>query len=248
MLTCIIVAVPGLGPSALKGALRIGGCLIGSILAVYAFVYVIPHLDSLTGLMLMTMPIIAVSAWITAGSERISYAGLQIMFAFSLAILDHFGPTSDLTEVRDRLVGVLLGVTVSTVVSVFFWPDSILEPLRKQARELMEAIHALVNDNVPGRSTADIARQRLQIWQLLSVCQRGLEERLLEPGQKIANRTALTAMAQHWLESACRSVVQITEAQWDCRALDASVQSQLSALNEQMALMTNWPNVNKETN
>lgn len=246
MLTCIIVAVPGLGPSVVKGALRIGGCLVGSLLALFAFIFVIPHLDSLTGLLLMIMPIIAASAWITAGSERISYAGLQIMFAFSLAILDHFGPSSDLSELRDRLVGVLLGVTVSTIVNVFFWPDSIREALRKQAKELMEALHALVSDNVPGRSSADIAKQRLQSWQLLDACQRGLDDRLLEPGQKIHNQAMFTMLSQNWLTSATMTVAHISQAQWEGKAMDASIQAQLAGLSEQMNLMTNWPQPNKE--
>jgi multidrug resistance protein MdtO len=248
MLTCIIVAVPGLGSSVVKGALRIGGCLIGSFLALLAFVYVMPHLDSLTGLLLMILPVVAVSAWITAGSERISYAGLQIIFAFSLAILDHFGPSSDLTELRDRLVGVLLGVTVSTIVNVFFWPDSIRDTLRKHAEELMEAVRALVTDRVPDRSAADIAQQRLQSWQLLDACQQGLKERLLEPGQNISNRAVFIAMAQRWLDAASLTVRQITQAQWDKTVMDPSIQSQLTGLSEQLNLMTQWPQANQESN
>ncbi len=246
MLTCIIVAVPGLGASTLKGALRIGGCLLGSILALLATVFLIPQLDSLTGLLLMTVPVLALSAWVTAGSERISYAGLQIMFAFALAVLDHFGPTTDLTEARDRLMGVLLGVTVSAIVNIYFWPDSLREPLRKQAKRLMTAIDALESDSASAQPAADIAVRRLKIWQMITTCERGLSERLMEPGQKISDRSGLTVMAQRWVATAVRAVTLLTNAQWDHQPPGTPSQTLVSDLNLQMDVMTNWPSTAQE--
>ena len=112
----------------------------------------------------------------------------------------------------------------------------------------MEAVRALATENVPSRSAADIAQQRLQTWQLLDACQQGLKERLLEPGQKILNRALFIAMAQRWLNSTNLTVRQITQAKWDNTVMDDSIQSQLAELSEQLDQLTHWPQPNKESN
>ncbi|WP_159415308.1 FUSC family protein [Klebsiella pneumoniae] len=98
MLSCVIVAQPGLGATMQKTWLRIGGALLASLLAL--------------------------AAWIAAGSERIAYAGIQIGFTFALAFLSWFAPLTNLTELRDRVLGILLGVLVSSIVHLYLWPDS----------------------------------------------------------------------------------------------------------------------------
>ena len=240
MLTCIIVAVPGLGASTLKGALRIGGCLAGSLAALVATVFLMPHLDTLTGLLLMVVPIVAFSAWVTAGSERISYAGLQVVFAFALSVLDHFGPTTNLTEMRDRLVGVLLGVTVSAIVNVYLWPDSNHEPLIRLARQLMDAINNLARKPQVVQPADILAAQRLRIWMLIAQCEQGLSERLMEPGQQIADRHELLELTKQWTANAFGIVQRITRARWSHVSVDEGTETGLAELNAQMAIMTNW--------
>ncbi len=67
MLTSLIVALPSLGASRRHGLLRICGALIGSGLALFMVAFVIPHLESVTGLLLMSLPVIALGAWVSAG-------------------------------------------------------------------------------------------------------------------------------------------------------------------------------------
>jgi uncharacterized membrane protein YccC len=62
------------------------------LLALLLIVFVQPWTDSLSGLLAMTLPVLALAAWIAAGSERIAYAGIQIGFTFALAFLSWFGP------------------------------------------------------------------------------------------------------------------------------------------------------------
>ena len=246
MLTCIIVAVPGLGASTLKGTLRIGGCLTGSLAALVATVFIMPHLDTLTGLLLMVVPVVAFSAWVTAGSERISYAGLQVMFAFALSVLDHFGPTTNLTEMRDRLVGVLLGVTVSAIVNVYFWPDSNHAPLVRQARQLMDAINALARRPGAILPADAVAAMRLRIWMMIAQCEQGLSERLMEPGQKIASRQQLLALAGQWTANAFQTVQRLTRARWNQVEPDGDCKAALATLNAQMERLTHWPATARE--
>ena len=124
MLSCVIVAQPGLGATMQKTWLRIGGALLATLIALLLIVFVQPWTDSLSGLLAMTLPVFALAAWIAAGSERIAYAGIQIGFTFALAFLSWFGPLSNLTELRDRVIGILLGVLVSSIVHLYLWPDS----------------------------------------------------------------------------------------------------------------------------
>ena len=124
MLSCVIVAQPGLGATMQKTWLRIGGALLATLIALLLIVFVQLWTDSLSGLLAMTLPVFALAAWIAAGSERIAYAGIQIGFTFALAFLSWFGPLSNLTELRDRVIGILLGVLVSSIVHLYLWPDS----------------------------------------------------------------------------------------------------------------------------
>ena len=136
MLSCVIVAQPGLGATKQKTWLRIGGALLATLIALLLIVFVQPWTDSLSGLLAMTLPVLALAAWIAAGSERIAYAGIQIGFTFALAFLSWFGPLSNLTELRDRVIGILLGVLVSSIVHLYLWPDSEAPQLKARLAQL----------------------------------------------------------------------------------------------------------------
>jgi multidrug resistance protein MdtO len=123
MLTSVITSLPNLGASSQKGVLRVGGCLIGAALSLFAMVFVVPHLETIFGLLLMSLAVVALSAWVCAGSDKIAYAGTQIIFCFALALLEDFGPVYDLTIIRDRLIGIVLGVVITTAIQTFVWPE-----------------------------------------------------------------------------------------------------------------------------
>lgn len=209
MLTCVIIALPSLGASTQKGLLRIGGCLVGSALALFCIVFVIPRIDDLVGLLAMSLPVIGLGAWVAAGSERISYAGLQILFCFALALLEQFGPTTDLTEIRDRLVGILLGVLVSTLVHGLLWPEREGEGLLRRLAGVLDGIADLLR--LAPSDEAQVERLQalnLRSWSQLSDCEATLARVALEPGWQQGEHEELTLMCQtllakareiHWL-------------------------------------------------
>ena len=45
-------------------------------------VYLIPHMDSIVGLVLLIAPCTFVFAWVAHSSPRLSYAGFQMALAF----------------------------------------------------------------------------------------------------------------------------------------------------------------------
>lgn len=152
MLSCVIVAQPGLGATMQKTWLRIGGALLATLLALLLIVFVQPWTDSLSGLLAMSLPVLALAAWIAAGSERIAYAGIQIGFTFALAFLSWFGPLTNLTELRDRVLGILLGVLVSSIVHLYLWPDSEAPQLKSRLASLYRRLAdclAAPHDAVP---------------------------------------------------------------------------------------------------
>jgi len=199
MLTCLIVALPSLGASTQRAVLRIAGALVGSALALFMVVFVIPQLESIVGLLLMTLPIVALAAWISAGSERISYAGVQLMFTFSLALLAQFGPTTNLTEIRDRMVGILLGVGVSTFAQMSFWREGEGDVLRQKLAGLLRAIGALLRAPQSGAGMAGEApnaQHELKTWAQLDDCEATLLRVVLEPNWQEGEHSRLTLRAQ----------------------------------------------------
>ncbi|MGF6611914.1 putative membrane protein YccC [Paraburkholderia sp. WSM4175] len=199
MLTCVIVVLPNLGASTQRALLRLAGAVIGSALALFMVVSVIPHLDDIVGLLLITLPVVAFAAWIAAGSERIGYAGIQLMFTFSLALLERFGPTTNLTEIRDRLVGILLGVGVATFVQTSFWREGEGDVLRQKLATTLRAIAAHLSAShadADRRDELPYAQRQLQAWAVLADCEATLSRVALEPGWQETEQTQLTLCAQ----------------------------------------------------
>jgi multidrug resistance protein MdtO len=202
MLTCLVVALPSLGASSRQGVLRISGALIGSALALFMVAFVIPQLESVTGLLLMSLPVIALGAWVSAGSERISYAGIQIMFTFALALLESFSPPSDLTEIRDRIVGIILGVGVATFIQISMWPERESDGLRTQLTSILRKIAALARIEAKAALTGPRATDSqavVETWAMVADCEMALARVALEPDWREGETTRVTLLSQTML-------------------------------------------------
>lgn len=138
MLTCLVVAQPGLGKTQRKITLRLFGAIAGSIAALVAIVFILPNLTTLFGLLLLSVPIFMLCSWIATGPENISYAGIQMLLTFSLAVLNGFTPVNDLTEVRDRIVGVILGIIIAGLIQTLIKPERNGEVLQLKLAGLMD--------------------------------------------------------------------------------------------------------------
>lgn len=244
MLTCLIVALPSLGASTQRALLRLAGAAVGSALALFMVVFVIPHLDDIVGLLLMTLPVIALGAWISAGSEQIGYAGIQLMFTFSLALLEQFSPTTNLTEIRDRMMGILLGVGVATFVQMSFWRESEGDVLRQKLATMLRAIAAQLREPQTGAGRRDelsYAQRQLQAWAVLADCEATLSRVALEPGWQEVEQAPLTLRAQTVLAqgreimlagNALRNTLAAQAGAWSPRTVDAVRSTQEQAAVE----------------
>ncbi|CAG9253276.1 Multidrug transporter [Paraburkholderia unamae] len=202
LITSGMVALPGLGTSVRQMTLRFYGALLGSVSALLVFVLVMPYIDTIFGLLLAMLPVIAAGAWLTAGSERLAYVGTQGAATFALALLEHFGPSTDLTEIRDRMVGILLGVSICWVVYVFIWPESESGATRVKLAALVRALAELVRSPArrddPQQQIA-YAKQHMQCWAALNACSMDLEKVRYEPRYKRGAPARLAAQAERLL-------------------------------------------------
>jgi uncharacterized membrane protein YccC len=131
-ITCIFIALGSTEATLYKGALRIVGCVIGGALSLFSIVFLIPQMETIASLVVLVAAVAAIAGWVATGSERISYAGLQIAFAFFLSMFQGFAPDTDLDKIRDRVVGILIGIAVTTVIFHYLWRERArLEPRTK---------------------------------------------------------------------------------------------------------------------
>ena len=122
-ITCVFIALGSTEATLYKGMLRTVGCVIGGALALFSIVFLMPHMETIASLIVLVAAVSAIAGWVAAGSERISYAGLQIAFAFFLSMFQGYAPDTDLDKIRDRVVGILIGIAVTTVIFHYVWPE-----------------------------------------------------------------------------------------------------------------------------
>jgi multidrug resistance protein MdtO len=185
VITCAIVALTSTGATLHKSTLRIIGCLLGGAIALAVTVFVMPHLESLTDLALLIAIVTAPAAWIASGSERLSYLGLQMAFAFYLCVLQGYGPGTEITMVRDRIVGILFGNLVMLFVFFYVWPERAgAEAWRKLSGALrgLARLVTVVNrhDDITCRQ-AEIQTLRLEIYEQLGTARQLAETARFEP-------------------------------------------------------------------
>jgi multidrug resistance protein MdtO len=125
-ITCYIVSLGTTAETTEKFTLRIVGALIGAGLGLAAIVFLLPYLTSIGSLLIVVFVASLVSAWVAAGSPRISYVGYQIAFAFFLCVIQGPSPAFDLTFARDRIVGIMLGNVVAYFIFTNIWPVSVV--------------------------------------------------------------------------------------------------------------------------
>src|SRR5262245_7456835 len=122
LITCMTVAQSSFGAGLSKALLRFSGAVLGGLAALLVIVSVVPIMDSLASLLVVTTALFMAGAWLISGSSRISYAGLQMAMGMSLVLINSLEPTTDLIVARDRLLGILLGIVVMGGVDVALWP------------------------------------------------------------------------------------------------------------------------------
>jgi len=165
IITCYFVALGTVGETMHKATLRFVGCLIGAGLGLGAILLLMPHMTDVGDLLLLLAPVTLLAAWVAQGSERISYAGLQIGLAFYLVVLQGYGPTISMYTARDRTIGILFGNVVTFAIFSTIWPVRVADVVRPHLATALEQLATLLGLDARSdgeispavRSTADVA-------------------------------------------------------------------------------------------
>ncbi|HMK91308.1 MAG TPA: FUSC family protein [Methylocystis sp.] len=197
-LTCYIVSLETTAETIEKLTLRISGCLIGSAAGYTAIVFLAPSLTSIGDLMTVVFLGAMASAWVSAGSPRISYAGYQIAFAFFLCVIQGPSPSFDLVTARDRVIGVLFGNLAVYLLFTNVFPVSV-------ARRIDDRIAATLRrlaSSLKGGGRALRGSDMSELQQMLG----GVEEDI-----EVARYEPLSTRPPHvWLERRRRAVEEIS--------------------------------------
>jgi len=166
--TCVLTALTTVGSSRQKQVLRIAGFLLGGVIAgIGAQIFILPSIDSIAGFTVLFVIVTAVAAWVATSSTRLSYAGVQIAFSFYLIHLSDFSIQTDLTLPRDRVLGVLLGITMMWLVFERSFPRSAADAMVRifvvNVRVLADLASSTPRADDPA-SILKVRRQREEIY------------------------------------------------------------------------------------
>lgn len=136
----ITVLITGLSTSgAIKQKLifrLVGAAIGGLIFGLGATVFLFPHMDSITSLVLLIAAIAFLGAW-WSGGRQFNYVGLQIAFAFYLVAFEGFTAPTELAPARDRLIGIILALVVMAFVFDLIWPVRTVTVMRGALSRLL---------------------------------------------------------------------------------------------------------------
>jgi multidrug resistance protein MdtO len=124
MITCAVSAMNNVDSQVFKQRLRIIGASIGGLMGFLAM-FLIPHMDNLTGVLLIMALGTGVSAWVCMGRVKYSYIGVQMGLAFVMLVAQDPHATTEFTVIRDRLVGILVGLFAMRYAFIWWTPKYI---------------------------------------------------------------------------------------------------------------------------
>ena len=184
VITCFVVSLSTIGSSNQKGLLRFGGAAVGGLMGLGALVYAFPNVEGIGGFWLVFGAGTAVAAWVNFGSPRISYGGYQTGLAFYKAVLQGFAPAVSATVVRDRLIGVFLGLVVFGIMEHVLWPVRAADRMRARMADVLGSLADLARHGggPDGPRLPDVDAQRRLISQQVADVLDLIESSKFEPG------------------------------------------------------------------
>jgi multidrug resistance protein MdtO len=161
--TPLIIALASTGATIHKGFLRIVGCSIGGALGLICSIWIIPRFETLATFLFIVFCVHGLAAWIAVGDDRISYIGLQIALAFDLGFLQGYGPPDNIDPIRDRFIGIVLGICIVTTVFALIWPESADLIVRERLAACLRSIARLLRVGQANNGTQNWSSQREQL-------------------------------------------------------------------------------------
>ncbi|MFO1477191.1 MAG: FUSC family protein [Verrucomicrobiota bacterium] len=159
--TCVVTAVIAMqssfGASIQKGLLRLAGAALGAALSFGIITLVMPNMQTVASVVVVTAVPFFIAGWIVSGSTRISYVGIPTGLVLALVLMNRLGPTTNLAPAGDRILGVFIGLVVMSFINLTLWPNFAGKALRKK---LADAMRALANIS---RTLGELARSKFDL-------------------------------------------------------------------------------------
>ena len=140
VVTALICAQSSFGAGLQKSWLRLVGATVGGLAAVAVVVIFLPNLEGAASFITVASILFFAASWLTVGSNRISYIGLQAGLVVALVLLNQPNQAIDLSVAGDRILGVLLGITVMGFIDLTLWPNFAGSALRPKLAETLRAL------------------------------------------------------------------------------------------------------------
>jgi multidrug resistance protein MdtO len=209
--TVFITGLSTSGATKQRLIFRLAGSFIGGlILALGATVFLFPHMDSITSLVILTAGVALLSAWV-AGGRNFNYVGLQIAFSYYLVVFVGFSAPTELAPARDRLIGILLALVIMAFVFDQIWPVRTVTAMRAALAVILRGGASFLRLPQTARSEAELLHQadglRDQMGKTVAGIRTmndtieyefGVDRRLHAHAGETILRAALTSVAFFW--------------------------------------------------
>ena len=223
--TCFFVALGSMAETMHKLSLRLAGAMIGGLLAGLCIVFVLPLMTDIGELSLLIAVVSAACAWVATSSERLAYAGMQLAFAFYLGVLHDYAPATDLTTMRDRVVGIVLGNLLISAIFSSLWPVSAQQVVRGAMATALDALASALDS-----AGKDAHAARLAVAQALTKARKLAELAWLERGW-LSSRATMQPVGAWTLEEVDRLAAAVLVVQG---------QAPTVAAGQRDAMMASW--------
>jgi len=157
--TCLLTALTTIGSSRQKQVLRLAGAVVGGVvMGIGAQVFILPHLDSIAGFTLLFLAVTIPAAWIITSSPRLSYFGVQIAVAFYLINLQEFKIQTSLEVARDRVIGIVLGLSMMWLTFDHLWAVPAVVAMKRTFISAVRSLAQFLREPSSGELQASIER------------------------------------------------------------------------------------------
>lgn len=208
------VMITGLSTSAAtkqKLIFRVIGSIIGGlILGISATAFLLPHMDSITSLVVLVVAVALLSAWVSGGTH-FNYIGLQMAFSFYLVVFEGFSAPTELAPARDRFMGILLALVVMAFVFDQLWPVRTVTGMRASLAIILRGVAHFLRLPQTAQTSDELIRKadgiRDQIGKTMAgirtmntviVYEFGVDRRQHQHTGETILRAALTVVALFW--------------------------------------------------
>ncbi len=184
MITCVVTALATGGAQRQKQLLRLTGACTGGLMGLASIIYLVPQMDTIVSLSLLVAAGTACCGWVAAGSVRTSYAGFQMALAFYIMLLNGFDTSIDLTGIRDRFVGILVGITAMWIFFDHLWYTTsqrqLLEKFIALLRLMAKAPKMVSSTMSPSEGRRQAASFRSELYATMGAARLLLDEAKIE--------------------------------------------------------------------